>query len=369
VFIQQGAQIGGIMSQAGIGVAGLARAVVGMAGAATAAIVTNPILLGIAAAAGTAYGAFKLFQSSVSDSGVLDRYVASLGLTKKELKELGDVVKGTWKTVSDAPNLDKVFSNLKAMAVDAFSAFLSYSKNATAGVYAAFVGTYEGIAATWRQFPQIMGEFAINAANAHISAAEYLANKIIALMDALAATAQKFGAFSDQLKGYRDSLKLDSAFGAISYRTAQVNFMKFAGLAGAGDETGLAGFQGAAQSFLDVSKQRSSTYLQYQRDLASVIAATGTAIDAADARSGQTGIVQLNDTATQINGSMQQVVVTVADGAAATKSEVAALRADINAALLAIAQNTSSADHTLRRWDRGTTMAVTADDPLPVDQV
>jgi hypothetical protein len=188
-------------------------------------------------------------------------------------------------------------------------------------------------------------------------------------MDALAATAQKFGAFSDQLKGYRDSLKLDSAFGAISYRTAQVNFMKFAGLAGAGDETGLAGFQGAAQSFLDVSKQRSSTYLQYQRDLASVIAATGTAIDAADARSGQTGIVQLNDTATQINGSMQQVVVTVADGAAATKSEVAALRADINAALLAIAQNTSSADHTLRRWDRGTTMAVTADDPLPVDQV
>jgi hypothetical protein len=41
----------------------------------------------------------------------------------------------------------------------------------------------------------------------------------------------------------------------------------------------------------------------------------------------------------------------------------------MSAALLAIAHNTSSADRTLRRWDRGAAMAVTADDPLPVDQV
>jgi hypothetical protein len=186
---------------------------------------------------------------------------------------------------------------------------------------------------------------------------------------ALSEVTSKFGAFSDQLKAYRDSLKLDTAFGVTSYRTAQVEFMKMAGLAGAGDEAGLAGLQGASSSFLDQSRSRSSTYQQYQRDVAMVLAAVEQGIGAADARSGKTGIVQLNATAAQIGGTLQQVVVTVADGNADLARRVDKLEETISAGLIAIAQNTSKSARLQERWDRGTGMAIVADETLPVDQI
>jgi hypothetical protein len=193
VFLQQGSQIGGIMSQAGIGVMGLTRALLGMAGAAAMAVATNPLLLGLAVAVGTAYGAFKLFQSQIDDSGALKDYANSLGLTKDEMKELsdvtitfGDVLRGTWKTILDAfPKLSLGFANLKSVAVDTFIGFLKISKYATAGVYAAFVGTKDGIVDNWRNFPAIVGDFAISAANATITAVEWMANKVITAINKL----------------------------------------------------------------------------------------------------------------------------------------------------------------------------------------
>ncbi|AOL93985.1 phage tail length tape measure family protein [Porphyrobacter sp. LM 6] len=193
VFMQQGTQIGQIAMQAGVGIGGMARALLGLAASAAAAALTNPYLLAAAAAAGIAFGAFKLFQSSVKQTGELDRYAQSLGLTKKEMEKLGpvgitigDTMKGLWKTVSDGLNLGSVFSTLKDWAVTAFEAVLTAGKYAVAILYAGWVGGFNAIRVTWTALPGVIGEAAVGAANLAISGIEYLANKAIAALNWLA---------------------------------------------------------------------------------------------------------------------------------------------------------------------------------------
>ena len=193
VFMQQGTQIGQIAMQAGVGIGGMARALLGLAASAAAAALTNPYLLAAAAAAGIAFGAFKLFQSSVKQTGELDRYAQSLGLTKKEMEKLGpvgitvgDTMKGLWKTVSDGLNLGSVFSTLKDWAVTAFEAVLTAGKYAVAILYAGWVGGFNAIRVTWAALPGVIGEAAVGAANLAISGIEYLANKAIAALNWLA---------------------------------------------------------------------------------------------------------------------------------------------------------------------------------------
>lgn len=193
VFMQQGTQIGQIAMQAGVGIGGMARALLVLAASAAAAALTNPYLLAAAAAAALAFGAFKLFQSSVKQTGELDRYAQSLGLTKKELEKLGpvgitvgDTMKGLWKTVSDGLNLGSVFSTLKDWAVTAFEAVLTAGKYAVAILYAGWVGGFNAIRVTWTALPGVIGEAAVGAANLALQAIEYLANKAIAALNWLA---------------------------------------------------------------------------------------------------------------------------------------------------------------------------------------
>ncbi|MBK6493012.1 MAG: phage tail length tape measure family protein [Sphingomonadales bacterium] len=193
VFMQQGTQIGQIAMQAGVGIGGMARALLGLAASAAAAALTNPYLLAAAAAAGIAFGAFKLFQSSVKQTGELDRYAQSLGLTKKEMEKLGpvgitvgDTMKGLWKTVSDGLNLGSVFSTLKDWAATAFEAVLTAGKYSVAILYAGWVGGFNAIRVTWAALPGVIGEAAVGAANLAISGIEYLANKAIAALNWLA---------------------------------------------------------------------------------------------------------------------------------------------------------------------------------------
>ena len=86
VFIQQGSQIAGIMAQAQIGVMGVVRAIGSMIAAATAAVVTNPILMGIAAAAGAVALAFNFMADDIS---------AASGVTVTA----GDVMMGAFDVV------------------------------------------------------------------------------------------------------------------------------------------------------------------------------------------------------------------------------------------------------------------------------
>ena len=193
VFMQQGSQIGQITMQAGVGIGGMARALLGLAATAAATALTNPYLLAAAAAAALAFGAFKMFQSSVKQSGELDKYAASLGLTAKEMEKLGpvgitvgDTMKGLWTTVSDGLNLGPVFSTLKDWAVAAFEAILQVGKYAVAILYAGWVGGFNAIRIIWSSLPGVIGEAAVGAANLAIAGIEYLANKAIAALNWLA---------------------------------------------------------------------------------------------------------------------------------------------------------------------------------------
>lgn len=193
VFMQQGSQIGQIAMQAGVGIGGMARAVLGLAASAAAAALTNPYLLAAAAAAGIAFGAFKMFQSSVKQSGELDRYAQSLGLTAKEMEKLGpvgitagDVMRGLWRTISDGLNLGPVFTSLKDWAAWAFQKVLEVGKISIAVIYAGWVGGFSAIRTVWQALPGVIGEAAVGAANLAISGIEYLANKAIAALNWLA---------------------------------------------------------------------------------------------------------------------------------------------------------------------------------------
>lgn len=193
VFMQQGSQIGQIAMQAGVGIGGMARALLGLAATAAAAALTNPYLLATAAAAALAFGAFKMFQSSVKQSGELDKYAASLGLTAKEMEKLGpvgitlgDTMKGLWTTVSEGLNLGTVFSTLKDWAVAAFESILQAGKYAVAILYAGWVGGFNAIRIIWSSLPGVIGEAAVGAANLAIAGIEYLANKAIAALNWLA---------------------------------------------------------------------------------------------------------------------------------------------------------------------------------------
>ena len=193
VFMQQGSQIGQIAMQAGVGIGGMARALLGLAASAAAAALTNPYLLAAAAAAGIAFGAFKLFQSSVKQSGELDRYAQSLGLTAKEMEKLGpvgvtagDVMRGLWRTISDGLNLGPVFTSLKDWAVWAFQKVLEVGKISIAVIYAGWVGGFSAIRTVWQALPGVIGEAAVGAANLAISGIEYLANSGLAALNWLA---------------------------------------------------------------------------------------------------------------------------------------------------------------------------------------
>ena len=189
VLLQQGSTIAAIMGQAGIGVGGLAKHVAGMAGR---FIMAHPAMLAVGAAAGVAMGGLALFNKHVKETGELDKFTNSLGLSKKELKELGpltvgvgDVFSGLWKTISDALGLDELFKSVKTWAVDAFETMLEWGQNAAAGIYAFFVGAYNGLKATWSSLPAVIGEAAINAANAGIAGIEALINGSIGALNSL----------------------------------------------------------------------------------------------------------------------------------------------------------------------------------------
>jgi hypothetical protein len=185
-FIQQGAQIGGIMTQAQIGIGGVIRALGSMVAAMTMAVITNPILLGIAAAATAAYVAFKQFQSSVAETGEIKDYANSLGLTKKEMRELenvhvtfGDVLSGVWATISEGLGLDKIWKSISEFAVQAFDVILRGAMMATAGIYAYFVGSFDQIRIIWKNLPAILGDLFVQAVNLSIKAVEMLVNTVL----------------------------------------------------------------------------------------------------------------------------------------------------------------------------------------------
>lgn len=185
----QGPQITSIMKEAGMSFSDLGK---NMASGAASFARAHPILLGVTAAVGAAAGGLALFTNEIEKTAKLDQFVAGLGLTKKEMKELGpvgitagDAIKGLWKTISDGLGLDKVFSSIAEFASNAFKNILNFGKLAAATIYGSFFGAYRGITAVWDKLPSVLGEAAIGAANLAISAVEGLINRSIDALNSL----------------------------------------------------------------------------------------------------------------------------------------------------------------------------------------
>lgn len=127
--------------------------------------------LAVAAPLAVATVAFKRWQDEVSDDAGLKAYAASLGLTHREMKKLGDVsvtagdvLKGLGKTLNDSLDInisgksimDALFSPDDAKQVQTF----------VSQIYGVFVGGYHAIVELWSEIAPAIGAFVSSAAKA-----------------------------------------------------------------------------------------------------------------------------------------------------------------------------------------------------------
>lgn len=185
---QQGLQIQGIMSQAGIGIRGVGAAFATMSKGILLATVTNPILLGIAAAIAVVAGSIKLLQNVANDGANMEAYAASLGLTAKEIRNLdnvtvtfGDTTKAVFQVAGRA-----MWDAIGPAVTDAWGLMKGWIDWIGTGVKAGvnflvggFVGAYNAITKSWESFPAVMGDVFYSAVNVSISAINTLVQKAV----------------------------------------------------------------------------------------------------------------------------------------------------------------------------------------------
>jgi len=200
VFIQQGSQIGGIASAAGVSMGAMARA---------AAMMLVPFLP-LIAVLGAAVGAFALLKKEINkDSGLkvfvadlnltskeLKKFLTELGMTKKEIKNFkgefevgyGSIFKGIFKTISD--DLDKAFDT-KDIATkffdwieDRFLRLLGVVGTVCNGIFALNYAAFNAVINIWKALPNLFGEFFVNGANIAITALQGITDKSTDLVNA-----------------------------------------------------------------------------------------------------------------------------------------------------------------------------------------
>lgn len=171
-LFQQGTQIKGIMSQAGVGIGAVARQLLATVAPFTAVIAVAGLL-------GAAFGNVK--NGAEGSDASLKQYIGTLGLTRKEIEKLkdthvtwGDVARSTFDVLAAR-------AGTSAAAIgDAWGSTWSFIGNAAvklvAGILAAFASFVELAASLLRN----LGKFIVNtftaAANGAIGALEGLLN-------------------------------------------------------------------------------------------------------------------------------------------------------------------------------------------------
>lgn len=186
-FIQQGSQISGIMMQAGVGVGGMTKQ---LAGAVGRFAMAHPVMLAVAAAAGTGALAFKGFADTLENKAPVDDYIKSLGLTAEEAKKLegahvtlGDAAGAAWDMIKEALGLEDVFATVKGWVSDTAKWLYDQFWDATASIYAAFAATYDNIGLIWKNLPALMRDAVVLAVNRTITGLQDMANAAITVMN------------------------------------------------------------------------------------------------------------------------------------------------------------------------------------------
>jgi len=178
-LFQQGTQISGIMTQAGIGMRGLGAA-------AWALIAPFAPLIAVLAAA---YGAFRLITSAIENDAGLKNYAKSLGLTKDEMAKLkdvgittGDVMVGIWRTLDQDKSLSNFIKRAKAWFAELRDTIVSGMRVAGATIYGALVGGYRASIETWRQWPAAFADFFVQGVNKALDGINWLARGVNTLL-------------------------------------------------------------------------------------------------------------------------------------------------------------------------------------------
>jgi len=171
VFLQQGSQIAGIMTQAGIGVGGLVRNVASMA---AGFVVANPLLIAAGVIAGTVAAAIGLMSEEINKN-------SSIQVTWM------DTLLGTFDAIK-AGISEKVVAAFEAMGLDigaVWESVKSYTKAAINAVIGWVVVVPKLIADTYDKIPAAFGDAFYSAANLAIQALNWLIEKAAAGVNAL----------------------------------------------------------------------------------------------------------------------------------------------------------------------------------------
>lgn len=203
VLVQQGSQIAGIASQAGVGLGRLAK---------EAAIMVSRFIP-VVAIFGTLLAAIKLLNSEASENAGLKKYAESLGATQKQIKSLnldtvtfGDSMRGLFRTIEDATGIGAALSKLWGWFKDFFTGVLKVAGVALTSFVALFQAAFDTIVNLWQTFPKRVALFFADMGNAAIEIFERIANSGI---NAANKVIQAFNAVSTiEIKPF-DNLKLD----------------------------------------------------------------------------------------------------------------------------------------------------------------
>jgi len=182
-LIQQGSQlsyIAGTMENGWRGVFGLIGSMIAR-------------FLPLIAAIGVLIGILKTLQAEFNKSSAsIQPFVDSLGLTKDELKELGDtsitttdMLLGFYDTFMQMTGLNAVVAAVSDFFSEAWDKSLTFIRLAFVGFYGLVVGGMRAIAETIIKLPEVAGATARAIANATIAAVEWAVNKAIQGVNAL----------------------------------------------------------------------------------------------------------------------------------------------------------------------------------------
>lgn len=176
VLAQQGSQIGGIASQAGVGLGRLA-------------IEASKMLsrfVPIVAVIGTLVSGFKLFATEASKGANLAQFAANLGATRKEIKSLdldvvtlGDTFRGLFRTIDDATGIGAIFNSLWENIRNGFATTLKFVANTFSSIVSLGRATVDTLVLAWQVLPNRISLFVAEMVNATATGFETLVNGVI----------------------------------------------------------------------------------------------------------------------------------------------------------------------------------------------
>lgn len=206
IFATQIGQIVHVAQMAEGGMRGLAGEIAGAARAALLFTVSNPLLLALTVGALGAAAAMKSLHEAANEGTDMRAYAASLGLSEKELRKLndltvtfGDTAKAVFQVTGRAiwNGVGDVVNAVWSLMGDWITWIGQGVKAGVNFLVGGFIGAFNAISATWRQFPAALGDAFYSGVNAAIGAINALVQKAVGALNAFIAVANaalgKFG--------------------------------------------------------------------------------------------------------------------------------------------------------------------------------